>query len=424
MAFHDSTGDIVHDSGKFFKVEGLRTETNYGPIGNWDQPIINQPEIGILGIISKVFNGTRHFLMQAKMEPGNINLLQLSPTVQATRSNYSQVHQGSLPTYLEYFLNKKGRILVDQLQSEQGTRFQKKRNRNIILSIDEPIEVHDDFKWLTLGEIKQLLKIDNLVNMDSRSVLSCISFVDDEVLSSENKWPSCVQSNSFGTDLFESMCSFKEAKHSLDEILIWVTDQKMSFDLIRKKIPLKEISGWSQNDWSIQHETGKFFSVIAVRVTAGSREVTSWTQPLIEPSSKGTSGFLISKINGVLHVLMQARIEPGMIDIIELSPTLSSTGGENCIYEQKTSEIDLLFRDIDGEIMHTSSQSLEGGRFYHDENLYLIKKIDQSIAEHIELPSHFIWMTLGQIMELVKYNNYVNIDTRELLACLNFIDET
>ena len=45
-----------------------------------------------------------HCLMQAKMEPGNVNPLQLSPTVQATRSNYTQVHRGTGTRYLEYFV--------------------------------------------------------------------------------------------------------------------------------------------------------------------------------------------------------------------------------------------------------------------------------------------------------------------------------
>ena len=32
--------------------------------------------------------------MQAKVEPGNINSIQLSPTLQATRSNYTKAHGG------------------------------------------------------------------------------------------------------------------------------------------------------------------------------------------------------------------------------------------------------------------------------------------------------------------------------------------
>ena len=88
--------------------------------------------------------------MQAKIEPGNINAVQLSPTLQATKSNYTQVHKGNLPNYLEYFLDDRTdvTVLLDQLQSEQGARFFKKRNRNIIIEVTSDIEVKEDFCWL------------------------------------------------------------------------------------------------------------------------------------------------------------------------------------------------------------------------------------------------------------------------------------
>lgn len=50
---------LRHTSGKFFRIEGVRVHTNFGTTPSWDQPIINQPEIGILGILTKVFDGVR-----------------------------------------------------------------------------------------------------------------------------------------------------------------------------------------------------------------------------------------------------------------------------------------------------------------------------------------------------------------------------
>src|SRR5690606_24882290 len=116
----------------------------------WTQPIINQPEIGFLGIITREIEGVLYFLMQAKIEPGNVNYVQLSPTLQATKSNYTQIHHGAKPLYLDYFLKATpSQILLDQLQSEQGARFYRKRNRNIIIKVQEDLPVEDDFCWLT-----------------------------------------------------------------------------------------------------------------------------------------------------------------------------------------------------------------------------------------------------------------------------------
>ena len=104
------TGNLVHRSGKFFTVTGLDVSVRTA------QPIMVQPEIGILGILAKEFDGVLHFLMQAKMEPGNTNLLQFSPTVQATRSNYTGVHHGAAVPYLEYFTQPgRGQVITDEL---------------------------------------------------------------------------------------------------------------------------------------------------------------------------------------------------------------------------------------------------------------------------------------------------------------------
>src|SRR6266498_2281218 len=172
-----ATGNIRHHSGKFFSIEGLIVENPEGPVAGWHQPIIIQSEVGILGIIVKEFDGVLHCLMQAKIEPGNANGLQLSPTVQATRSNYTRVHGGKPVPYLEYFVDaEQANIIADVRQSEQGSWFLHKRNRNMVVEVGGNIEVLDGFRWMTLGEVHRLLAEDDVVNMDARTVLACLPF--------------------------------------------------------------------------------------------------------------------------------------------------------------------------------------------------------------------------------------------------------
>jgi len=66
---------LHHNTGKFFSIQGIDINTNFGIKYKWQQPIINQPEIGFLGIIVKKINGILHFLLQAKIELGNINYI-------------------------------------------------------------------------------------------------------------------------------------------------------------------------------------------------------------------------------------------------------------------------------------------------------------------------------------------------------------
>jgi len=418
----DETGDIRHKSGKFFSIVGLDVKTNYGITPQWDQPIINQPEIGILGFITQKKNGILHFLVQAKMEPGNVNLLQVSPTLQATKSNYTSVHGGNKPAYLEYFINHtKSNVLFDQLQSEQGARFYRKRNRNIIIEInpDEVIEVLPDFYWLTLGQILDLLKHDNIINMDSRTVLSIIEFEpnnsDLDDLFDYFKLPS------FSRRLLESsLYSETLSHHKFNKVISWFTNLKTIYEMDTKFIPLKDTRDWEVADGVVKNKDSKFFSVIGVSVEASSREVSSWQQPLIESVNGGVIAFICQMKNGILHFLVQARVEPGNFDIIELAPTLQLTPKNYLSPDPKRvpAFYDLLESAKPDQIKYDQMQSEEGGRFYHDRNRYQIIEIGKDLE--IDIPENYNWMTINQIKKFIKFNNYFNIEARGLLSCLNY----
>ena len=51
--FDERTGNLAHRSGRFFTVEGLRV-TDAGILA-WTQPVLYQPEIGILGILAGLY---------------------------------------------------------------------------------------------------------------------------------------------------------------------------------------------------------------------------------------------------------------------------------------------------------------------------------------------------------------------------------
>ncbi|MBS1514274.1 MAG: NDP-hexose 2,3-dehydratase family protein [Bacteroidetes bacterium] len=413
--YFDEGGNLRHNSGKFFSIEGINVRTNWGKVPEWSQPIINQPEVGYLGIITKKFNGILYFLMQAKIEPGNINYVQLSPTIQATRSNYSQVHKGKRPLYLEYFNgDKKSRVMLDQLQSEQGARFLKKRNRNVIIEVEDEIEVHENFRWLTLGQIKKMMMNDNVVNMDTRTVISGIPF-DVENLNGK------FDHSNLSKDIINSYIDTENCLNETDEIISWITRLKSKYDLDVKQIPLNKVARWTKDEYSIYHDDRKYFSVIAVNVHIDNREVKSWSQPLIKSAQEGIIAFLIKKINGIYHFLVQAKLEAGNFDIIELAPTLQCLTGN---YRKGLSEYEPEFLDYvlnvkPEQILYSAFQSEEGGRFYREQNSNLIIEVDENFP--VEVPENFIWMTLNQIQTFLKFNNYLNIEARSLISSVRFI---
>ena len=170
-----SKKEIYHKSKKFFKIAGVRIQSNFYNKKNWDQPIIVENEIGILGIIKNV--NTNKYLLQAKVEPGNINKIQISPTVQATRSNYLRIHGGKTIPFLKYFKRKNRNF---SLQTEQAFRYYNKKNSNIITYVSKKIDLDEKFRWFSKIEIFNLLKEKNLINMDTLSVFS--SFIKKKKL--------------------------------------------------------------------------------------------------------------------------------------------------------------------------------------------------------------------------------------------------
>jgi len=389
--FDNETGNLKHNTGKYFSVEGIDVSVDSANKIFWQQPIINQPEVGILGLVTTQYDGKRYFLLQAKIEPGNINILQLSPTVQATESNYTGVHKGKRVPYLEYFLGQtKSEILIDRLLTEQGGRFLRKRNRNIVVEVNPDIELYNNYCWMTLDQVVELLKIDNLISMDTRSVLS--------VIFSNNS------------------CHTKYSFNTLNQIYNWFTNLKVQCGFSVKRIPLKEVTDWTINDNKIHHNLGNYFSVIGVNVQTIYREIGSWSQPIIKESNIGLIAFLLKTIKGVKHLLVQAKVEVGSIDKIYMAPTVqySMYGKENDVQNQPK-YLNYFINPPKDKIIYNALQSEEGGRFYHSQNRYMAVELDDS--EEIKIDENYIWMNYDQIYELIQHN-YFNIEARSLIVLL------
>jgi len=417
---------IRHDSGKFFSIDGIRINTNYRDTPEWDQPIINQPEIGFLGSIVKKFNGVLHFLLQAKIEPGNLNVVQLSPTLQATRSNYTRVHGGKSPSYLEYFNGEKDvTVLVDQLQSEQGARFLHKRNRNIIVEVgeNEELEVKTGFIWASLGQIKELLRYPNVVNMDSRTVISCIKFgsYSEHSLKLLDVVKNMAGIDSSKPDSFMySVLSADNHLHDLQDIIQWITSLKFKYELDVKPIGISEMNHWIYDGNTIHHEDGKYFDVMGCRVKIGNREVVSWDQPMVRSAQEGLMGFIVKKIDGIYHFLVQAKLESGNFDVVEMAPTVQCLTGN---YRKGRNEytipyLEQVLNAPEDKIWYRSYQSEEGGRFFQEQNLNIIVEVGDEFS--VEVDENYCWMTLNQMLSFVTYNNYLNIAARSLLSAISF----
>lgn len=405
--FQRDTGNLAHVSGRFFAIAGM--EGRRGAEVVTRQPVICQPEIGILGILIAEHRGTTYCLMQAKAEPGNCNALQLSPTVQATRSNYTQVHRGRRPPYLEHFAGAPAhRIRNDVIQSEQGCWFWHKSNRNMIVRAEDPVAAEPNFAWLPLRLLWELLTVPNLVNMDSRTVLSCLPADIPEIRAATPAGP-------FHDALLRSWRGWQgspaAALHSEQDVLSWFSSAKAECDEHARLVPLNAVDGWRHDTREIVDRERSQFRIVGVRVRAADREVGRWAQPLLEPYGTGVATLLVRVVDGVLHLLFQAKPEFGLLDRVELAPSIQALATEPIADAERSWWPEQGGRGTD---RFDTVLSEEGGRFRSALTRYRVIEVGDEVPPS---PRHR-WLTMHQVTELIRHGHYFNVEARTLVSCL------
>ncbi len=417
--YFDRDGNVRHESGKFFTIEGLRIDDARS--GRRHQPIINQNETGILGLLVKRFNGACHILLQAKMEPGNFGKIQVSPTVQATKSNYSRVHRGKSVAYVDYFLDpsRHGRLLFEQRQSEHGFKFFQKANNNIIVEIDEghEVEVLPGFRWFSLDQVGYFLRRENEINMDARSALSCLSFAREPLAKGA---VSAFLKRRPGLGLHErnfilSGACDEDAFMSTAGLEAWLEDKRKSSPYNLGFMPLGDLygKGWVKSEREIYSDGYPDFRVGVFEISSGNREINEWHQPIISDGNRKLNGFLVKPINGVYHLLIQGCEEACSFHGAEIGPTLHNLGAGDP--GRGTPFADYFTRPPRGSVLYDAVQSEEGGRFYHFLNRYMVVYTE----DDIELPGDsYAWATLFQLKKMLEKTCSVNIEARTLVSCM------
>ncbi len=415
--WHYSDGALQHHSGGFFSIVAVEAE-NASSV-TLRQPLINQPEIGILGFLLQRRGGVPHLLIQAKPEPGNIGLCQAAPSVQATRSNYQRLHHGKATPFLDFFTgHPAARVHADSLQSEQGTRFLGKYNRNMTVEVpaELALDTAEGYRWAPLPEVCALLGTDFQINTDARSVLASS---DWSLLAGGavpfSRWHG---QGGIGESLLRSYAAPpSEALSSEAEILAALEQLRQSHPFQVRTVSLDGELDWLEGRQPRLLGPAGSFDVRQVAVRSSEREVQSWDQPIVAQERQGTAVLLGSRFNGVLHLLFRARAEIGFRERFQYGPALQDAGGAPSPVPELDAE-ELLLAELCGRAtpVLSSLHSDEGGRFYRSVARYSIALM----AEADALPSSpaLRWMTLGQIERLLKRQGVFSNEARSLISML------
>jgi len=391
-------GCVHHFSNRFFKVVGVKFERPDG--SKVYQPLLEQREIGTLGFIWRNINSVPELLIQAKIEPGNIGIVQIAPSCQATESNADRVHGGDISPFSDLFDKNQVNVISSSLQSEQGSRFLGKLNRNVLATFKNNIDLNSNIhKWVSVDEVLKMLNIDYLLNTDARSVLVCS---DWENLTGRR--PFSLNNSLINNELFESFhCDG-----------LFKTNKQIKADIykLREKtkppeiIPLRELAEYKVNKYGVFSKNKRSFSIKYIDVQTKYREVPNWNQPIIESNGPGKVNLICARMGGILHFLFKPIAEPGLVNKIELSPSEVIEPGKRWPFKNRF--------DILRKVLIQSWQSDEGGRFYQDKSLYSI--ID--IGGVIPVPEGWVWMSLKQIRYFLNEGGWLTNESRSALSLL------
>ena len=314
--------------------------------------------------------------------------MQISPTVQATKSNYMRVHGGKSTPYLNFFMKKKNNF---SHQSEQAFRYLNKFNANIIVKISKKIKLLETFRWFSKKEIVYLLNKKNIINMDTLSVFSCF-----------------LKKNKKDKPL-----------NNLNKINIWLKKLNNKFYLRVKKINISKLKYWNTSPMKIKHKTNNFFSIIGIKVKTNKREINEWSQPIIQGNNLMFAGFLTKKNSIILeHYLCRYILKPGA-----RSNTFSCTINTSKIKNFTKIQLSNFQKEIFTKYFLTRKKKLydnilsdEGGRFYQSQIRYVAYNLKKN--DNIELPFNYVWLSYNQMIDLINKRK-MDIEARLLFGIIN-----
>jgi len=414
-----SDGKLVHQSGGFFSIRGYRFRGNAPHLSDLWMPMIDQPEVGLLGFVVRQGSQGWEWLLQAKTEPGSVGGTQVGPSVQATRSNWLRRHGGKATPMLDLFADSgTGRQLVtDVEQSEQGDRFIAKYNRNAVVLVDETPETPGGaWQWFSAQQLLQALREDTLINTDSRSVLWCSDWT--LLLAPGQNTPflqwqgrdefgeALLNSNLISEDGNDDQSGYQLAIHRLKL-------QRRHCQLLVDNVPLEAIKGWNLDAYGLHPagaEKGSYI-VKAVSVRTKDREVATWCQPMLESSEEQQVVLLCAIRDGILHLAFSLSCEPGFREGVQFAPSVVSGPG----HAHPSAWIEAA-NDSAAVVRAATRQSDEGGRFLHSVALYQLIKV---APNWIERPvADGVWVSVSAARRMAASRGLLNNELRSILSML------
>ena len=178
-----------------------------------------------------------------------------------------------------------------------------------------------------------------------------------------------------------------------------------------KKVTLRDKDPWLVKDGALIHKSGGYFGVVGARFGGNQPSESIF---LFQPQSAITG--LLGKVqDSVTSVLLQARVEPGLVHGAQFAPSVQSTLANYLRLHGglPTAHIDYFMGFRPDAVPRSESTQLDFGE------RYLMKVKRSSVIEICgDLPAlgNMIWMTAQEIREGTQQSHYLDMDLRSLIA--------
>ncbi len=368
-------GALSHKSKGFFEIVGLLDSEKK------EHLMMYQPQSALTGLVLCVKNETCYVLIQARIEPGNIGVIQYGPSIQSTPANYMALHGGKQTSVFELFNSYSNTVipLSTSMQLDIGTRyFQKSKWHNYVL-VDDLFETENHLIWASLEALQDCLGKSNFLNIDLRSLIAVFDW----------------------DKLFANNLPQKPSESFIIENL-W--KHKSTWKYAHKFVPIEDLGCWKINSQGIRAISKNDIGVKFYKTTCDTREVRSWSQPLITVESKGLTILLLRKIGEELQCLLSIKKEIGIDG--GYSITTSYSINPEMPFEEITFE--------NSETLVEYNQSDEGGRFYKNEILNRVVLIQNEIA----LKDNQYWVSMSGLKNILQMSNIASIQLRGISSVL------
>ncbi len=385
QGWHFHEGALSHRSGGFFSVAGVE----FPDLKSKQAILLFQPQSAITGLLTTVMDGERHFLLQARVEPGTPGQAQYGPTLQSTPANYLRAHGGKATAYVDRFTTctPSVRILHDSMQLDLGERYLLKSKRLIVAECAHDIAQEEGFVWVAARVISQAIRQPTFFNIDLCSLLAVCAWDEpgegqlrpvEPAVQASLQLP--VRAERLGAVLTELQGPI--ARYRFRDI---------------GRLDNWEISpnGIHERERRQGFDLGYFF------VAARGREVGSWYQPLVNSRFDGQAVLACRMQEDALEVRVRIGAESGLQTGKALLPSYLRYPG-TLSTEQAPS----------GQVLLRTAASDEGGRFFCDVSRYELVMTSPTD----EAPG--VWLRVSELKWLLANSNLIAIQLRGLTSLL------